>query len=87
MVGSILGCVPNTPTTSPEHHAHCTNTSLGDRHGENILLDSISGAIMHVDFNCLFDKVRIVKFRGLIDTNLLLCREKASTSLSSFLSD
>jgi serine/threonine-protein kinase ATR len=30
---------------------------LGDRHGENILLDSGSGDIVHVDFSCLFDKV------------------------------
>ena len=30
---------------------------LGDRHGENILLDSTSGHCVHVDFNCLFNKV------------------------------
>ncbi|ODV92186.1 hypothetical protein CANCADRAFT_23151 [Tortispora caseinolytica NRRL Y-17796] len=29
---------------------------LGDRHGENILVDEASGDILHVDFNCLFDK-------------------------------
>ncbi|KAJ1920946.1 hypothetical protein H4219_000999 [Mycoemilia scoparia] len=29
---------------------------LGDRHGENILLDEKSGEAMHVDFNCLFEK-------------------------------
>ena len=29
---------------------------LGDRHGENILLEEGSGGIFHVDFNCLFDK-------------------------------
>lgn len=29
---------------------------LGDRHGENILLDSTSGDVVHVDFNCLFNK-------------------------------
>ncbi|KDQ08227.1 hypothetical protein BOTBODRAFT_569890 [Botryobasidium botryosum FD-172 SS1] len=29
---------------------------LGDRHGENILLDSVTGDTVHVDFNCLFDK-------------------------------
>ncbi|KAL1916083.1 uncharacterized protein VTP21DRAFT_6087 [Calcarisporiella thermophila] len=29
---------------------------LGDRHGENILFDELSGDIIHVDFNCLFDK-------------------------------
>lgn len=29
---------------------------LGDRHGENILLDSACGDCVHVDFNCLFNK-------------------------------
>ena len=30
---------------------------LGDRHGENILFDSTNGDCVHVDFNCLFNKV------------------------------
>ena len=30
---------------------------LGDRHGENILLDSTNGDLVHVDFDCLFNKV------------------------------
>jgi serine/threonine-protein kinase ATR len=29
---------------------------LGDRHGENILLDAHSGDVLHVDFNMLFNK-------------------------------
>jgi serine/threonine-protein kinase ATR len=29
---------------------------LGDRHGENILLQEGNGGCFHVDFNCLFDK-------------------------------
>ena len=29
---------------------------LGDRHGENILLQQGNGGVFHVDFNCLFDK-------------------------------
>jgi len=29
---------------------------LGDRHGENLLLDGTSGDCVHVDFSCLFDK-------------------------------
>lgn len=29
---------------------------LGDRHSENILLDTESGECVHVDFDCLFDK-------------------------------
>lgn len=31
---------------------------LGDRHGENILLDAAAGDAVHVDFACLFDRVR-----------------------------
>lgn len=34
-----------------------TVRSLGDRHGENILFDSLTGDTVHVDLNCLFDKV------------------------------
>ncbi|TPX39347.1 hypothetical protein SeMB42_g06371 [Synchytrium endobioticum] len=29
---------------------------LGDRHGENVLLDEQTGEVVHVDFNCLFEK-------------------------------
>jgi serine/threonine-protein kinase ATR len=32
------------------------NFSLGDRHGENILFDEITGECLHVDLNCLFEK-------------------------------
>lgn len=32
---------------------------LGDRHGENLLLDASTGDVVHVDFSCLFDKVRV----------------------------
>lgn len=31
---------------------------LGDRHTENILIDSGSGTCVHVDFSCLFDKAK-----------------------------
>lgn len=37
-----------------------TLSSLGDRHGENILFEEGTGGILHVDFNCLFDKVRMI---------------------------
>lgn len=60
MVGSILGYVFRSVSG---YHAYGTDASLGDRHGENILLDSGSGASIHVDFNCLFDKVCFVEFR------------------------
>jgi hypothetical protein len=39
---------------------------LGDRHGENILFEEGTGGILHVDFNCLFDKVsdaRLITFQ------------------------
>ena len=29
---------------------------LGDRHGENLMLDQVTGECLHVDFACLFDK-------------------------------
>jgi len=47
---------------------------LGDRHPENILLDATTGAAVHVDFNCLFEKVAPpeVRFNG---------RDKVSRSL------
>ncbi|KAK0737526.1 hypothetical protein B0T21DRAFT_450641 [Apiosordaria backusii] len=35
-----------------------TILGLGDRHGENVLLEEGNGGIFHVDFNCLFDKGR-----------------------------
>lgn len=33
-----------------------TILGLGDRHGENVLLQQGDGGVFHVDFNCLFDK-------------------------------
>lgn len=33
-----------------------TILGLGDRHGENVLIEEGNGGIFHVDFNCLFDK-------------------------------
>lgn len=36
-------------------------SSLGDRHLENILMDVSSGDAIHVDFNCLFEKVSYIK--------------------------
>lgn len=33
-----------------------TILGLGDRHGENLLLEEGNGGIFHVDFNCLFEK-------------------------------
>ena len=50
---------------------------LGDRHSENILLDATTGAIVHVDFNCLFEKVIELSMRA--DG-----RDKVSISLKRF---
>lgn len=60
-----------------------TNTMkirLGDRHCENILLSEASGAVIHVDFSCMFEKVlqRPWSTHGLID------REKLLRSLNVF---
>lgn len=40
---------------------------LGDRHGENILLDATTGDCVHVDFAFLFDRVSALLFsQGLL---------------------
>ena len=62
MVGWILGCVPfvlsaRPPARGPADAERNARASLGDRHCENILLDCNNGAVVHVDFNCLFEKV------------------------------
>jgi len=54
---------------------------LGDRHAENILLDATSGAAVHVDFNCLFEKVRYLGKEDLTD------RVKVSRNRNGFHSD
>ncbi|KAF6202394.1 hypothetical protein GE061_004793 [Apolygus lucorum] len=35
---------------------------LGDRHGENILIDSKTGETVHVDFNCLFNRADFLTY-------------------------
>lgn len=59
MVGYVLGYV----NPSPLPRLICTRLiaeliRLGDRHGENLSFEEGTGGILHVDFNCLFDKVR-----------------------------
>jgi len=39
---------------------------LGDRHSENILLDTTSGDLVHVDFNCLFEKVSLSNHNAVV---------------------
>jgi phosphatidylinositol kinase/protein kinase (PI-3 family) len=43
---------------------------LGDRHLENILLNTSNGAIMHVDFGCLFNKGEELKEKELVPFRL-----------------
>ncbi len=43
---------------------------LGDRHGENILFDSLNGDCVHVDFNCLFNKGEELEFPELVPFRL-----------------
>lgn len=61
MVGFILGfvCSCALPVVSVLK-ALCR---LGDRHCENMLLDTRTGDFVHVDFNCLFEKVSGSSFR------------------------
>lgn len=44
---------------------------LGDRHGENILFDTVSGETVHVDFNCLFNKVCLLVLFSKIRVGIL----------------
>jgi hypothetical protein len=37
---------------------------LGDRHNDNILLLGNTGGVLHVDFDCLFDKVSRMPIAG-----------------------
>ena len=51
---------------------------LGDRHGENILFDSVSGDCVHVDFNCLFNKVSFFfSYKGTLSNLRQFCQLKA----------
>lgn len=43
---------------------------LGDRHGENILFDSSNGDLIHVDFNCLFNRGDMFEFPELVPFRL-----------------
>ncbi|XP_073999751.1 ATR serine/threonine kinase meiotic 41 isoform X2 [Rhodnius prolixus] len=43
---------------------------LGDRHGENILIDTTNGEVVHVDFNCIFDKGQKLKYPEVVPFRL-----------------
>lgn len=57
--------------------ADAATSRLGDRHCENILLDGTTGDTVHVDFNCLFDKVRL-----LVLVHMLSCKDADSAARS-----
>ncbi|XP_068960779.1 serine/threonine-protein kinase ATR isoform X2 [Petaurus breviceps papuanus] len=62
----FLRTFPDPTLWYSSRSAYCRSTAvmsmvgyilgLGDRHGENILFDSLTGECIHVDFNCLFNK-------------------------------
>ncbi|XP_072524827.1 serine/threonine-protein kinase ATR [Salminus brasiliensis] len=62
----FLRTFPDPTSWYNSRSAYCRSTAvmsmvgyilgLGDRHGENILFDSLTGECVHVDFNCLFNK-------------------------------
>ncbi|XP_067098811.1 serine/threonine-protein kinase ATR [Osmerus mordax] len=62
----FLRIFPDPTTWYSSRSAYCRSTAvmsmvgyilgLGDRHGENILFDSLTGECVHVDFNCLFNR-------------------------------
>jgi serine/threonine-protein kinase ATR len=58
MIGHVLGCV------NMVERGFVADSRLGDRHGENILFDSITGDTVHVDLNCLFEKVIVGASQG-----------------------
>ncbi|GAB0491544.1 hypothetical protein MMPV_002798 [Pyropia vietnamensis] len=43
---------------------------LGDRHGENILVDATTGECVHVDFACLFERGRTLKIPEVVPFRL-----------------
>lgn len=59
MVGYVLGyAVLDCRLRIVNYVLTSESRRLGDRHGENILFEEGTGGVIHVDFNCLFDKVR-----------------------------
>ena len=57
---------------------------LGDRHGENILMDTSTGACIHIDFACLFDKVLSSSMSHIFESDSIpSCHTSLSCSLGS----
>lgn len=57
-------------TLEPHLHPFLDNYSLGDRHGENILIDSTNGEAVHVDLNCLFERGKSFEWPELVPFRL-----------------
>jgi serine/threonine-protein kinase ATR len=74
MVGYVLGYAGFDCSLRIRTILMLESRRLGDRHGENILFEEGTGGVIHVDFNCLFDKVRYLfklsRHPGLIGTGL-----------------
>ena len=50
---------------------------LGDRHGENLLIETTTGQVVHVDFNLIFLRVsakplRPISSRDLVDVHITM---------------
>lgn len=73
----VLQCAPNLAVAPNPPWSHFSPRStnavwcitghmlgLGDRHGENILIDKSTGDTVHVDFGCLFDRGLTLEVRG-----------------------
>uniref|UniRef100_A0A670Y2E2 Serine/threonine-protein kinase ATR n=1 Tax=Pseudonaja textilis TaxID=8673 RepID=A0A670Y2E2_PSETE len=71
---------PDPTSWYSSRSAYCRSTAvmsmvgymlgLGDRHGENILFDSLTGECVHVDFNCLFNKGETFDFPEIVPFRL-----------------
>ncbi|XP_028587032.2 serine/threonine-protein kinase ATR isoform X1 [Podarcis muralis] len=71
---------PDPTSWYSSRSAYCRSTAvmsmvgyilgLGDRHGENILFDSLTGDCVHVDFNCLFNKGEMFDFPEIVPFRL-----------------
>nr|XP_008104413.1 PREDICTED: serine/threonine-protein kinase ATR isoform X1 [Anolis carolinensis] len=71
---------PDPTSWYSSRSAYCRSTAvmsmvgyilgLGDRHGENILFDSLTGDCVHVDFNCLFNKGETFDFPEVVPFRL-----------------
>ncbi|XP_066475341.1 serine/threonine-protein kinase ATR [Tiliqua scincoides] len=76
----FLRTFPDPTSWYSSRSAYCRSTAvmsmvgyilgLGDRHGENILFDSLTGECVHVDFNCLFNKGETFDFPEIVPFRL-----------------